>query len=389
MPKIKDIHALEILDSRGNPTIRSWVELEGGTQAKAAVPSGASTGVHEALELRDEDPGRYMGKGVQKAVKNVNEKISSELKGAEVTDHQNIDQIMLELDGTENKENLGANAILSVSLAVARAAAKAQDLPLYRYIRETFSLDYDGYRFPTPTMNVINGGEHANNSLTAQEFMIVPRLKNFSSSLQAGAEIFHTLESILNNRDYNTGVGDEGGFAPNLNSNEEAIELLLEAIEQAGYESQNEVGLATDIAAGEFYENGKYKFYEDKSPIGIDELAQIVEKWADDYPFVSIEDPLDQDDWEGWQKLTKRIGNKVDVVGDDLFVTNVERLQKGIDMNVANAILIKVNQIGTLSETIDTITTAQKNNYRTSVSHRSGETADTFISDLALAVNSE
>ncbi|MFB6182157.1 MAG: phosphopyruvate hydratase, partial [Candidatus Magasanikbacteria bacterium] len=389
MSDIKNISALEILDSRGNPTLRTWVELKDGTEAQAAVPSGASTGVHEAVELRDENKDRFHGKGVRKAVENVNKEIFSELKGISADNQRKIDQAMISLDGTDNKENLGANAILSVSLAVARAAAKSGEVPLYQHIRENFDLDLSSYNFPTPTMNVINGGEHANNALTAQEFMIVPVLDNFSENVRVGSEIFHQLKDILNNQDYSTAVGDEGGFAPNLNSNEEALELLVKSIEKTGYEPGTEVGLATDIAAGEFFQDGKYQFYENGGPIKKNELIEEVEDWVEKYPLISIEDPLDQDDWEGWQELTKRLGNEVDIVGDDLFVTNKERLKKGIDMDVANAILIKVNQIGSLTETIEAIKLAQKNNYNISVSHRSGETADTFISDLALAVNSE
>lgn len=389
MSKIVDINALEILDSRGNPTVRTWIELENGAVGWAAVPSGASTGVHEALELRDSDKSRYHGQGVQQAVDNVNNQISSELKGIDATKQKQIDKKMLKLDGTDNKENLGANAILSVSLATARAAAKAKNTPLYQYLRDKFFSEKDQLSFPIPTMNVINGGEHANNNLTAQEFMIVPQLDEFSECVRAGSEIFHKLKEILDNQGYSTAVGDEGGFAPNLDSNEEVLKLLVKAIKKTGYRPGSEIGLATDIAAGEFYKNGKYQFYESGGPIDKIELIEELENWVEKYPLVSIEDPLDQDDWKGWQKLTKRLKNKVDIVGDDLFVTSRDRLEKGIEMNVANSILIKVNQIGSLTETIQAIQLAQENNYSVSVSHRSGETADTFIADLALAANSK
>ena len=388
MSKIKDVHALEILDSRGNPTVRTWITLEDGTRAAAGVPSGASTGVHEAHELRDNDD-RFHGKGVQQAVRNVNSKIKQALVGREASNQKGIDNKMIDLDGTESKENLGANAILSASLAIARAAAKSESKPLYEYIRETFDLNTSGFDFPTPTMNVINGGEHADNNLTIQEFMIVPMLGNFKQKVRAGAEIFQTLKNILKEKGLSTAVGDEGGFAPDLDNNEQALQLLVQAIEETGYNPGKEIGLAMDIAAGEFFEDDKYKMVNNQGPIRTEEVIDILEDWLEKYPIVSIEDALDQDAWKQWQLLTEKLGDKVDLVGDDLFVTNKKRLQKGIDMGVANSILIKVNQIGSLSETIDTIKLAQENGYKASVSHRSGETTDTFIADLALAVNSE
>ncbi|PSO44826.1 MAG: phosphopyruvate hydratase [Parcubacteria group bacterium QH_9_35_7] len=388
MSTIKSIKAREILDSRGNPTIRTEVELENGTIGEASVPSGASTGVHEAHELRDGGD-RYFGKGVKKAVKNINTEIEAELQGMKITNARAIDETMIELDGTESKERLGANAILSVSLAAVRAGANYEEIPLYEYLRNTFELPEQEYELPIATMNILNGGEHADNNLTCQEFMIVPNVEGFSSKVRVGSEIFHTLKKILAEKGLSTGVGDEGGFAPNLDSNEEAIKLILEAIETAEYEPDSQVELATDIAAGEFYSDEGYKFYPEQSAIDEEELMKIVTEWNKNYPFVSIEDPLDQDAWEGWQKLTQKIGSEVDIVGDDLFVTNTERLQRGIDMGVANSILIKVNQIGSLSEAIDAIYLAKDNDYKTSVSHRSGETADTFIADLAVAVNSE
>lgn len=388
MSKIKDVHALEILDSRGNPTVRTWITLEDGTRAAAGVPSGASTGVHEAHELRDNGD-RFHGKGVQQAVRNVNSKIKQVLVGREASNQKDIDNKMIDLDGTESKENLGANAILSASLAIARAAAKSESKPLYEYIRETFDLNTSGFDFPTPTMNVINGGEHADNNLTIQEFMVVPILGNFKQKVRAGAEIFQTLKKILKEKGLPTAVGDEGGFAPDLDNNKQALQLLVQAIEETGYKPGKEIGLAMDIAAGEFFEDDKYKMVNNQDPIRTEEVIDILEDWLEKYPIVSIEDALDQDAWKQWQLLTEKLGDKVDLVGDDLFVTNKKRLQKGIDMNVANSILIKVNQIGSLSETIDTIKLAQKNGYKASVSHRSGETADTFIADLALAVNSE
>lgn len=388
MSKIKDIQALEILDSRGNPTVRTWVELEDGTRSAAAVPSGASTGVHEAHELRDGGD-RFHGKGVQQAVRNVNSNIKEALVGMDAEQHQDIDSKMIELDGTENKEKLGANAILSVSLAAARAAANSASVPLYEHIRNVYDLDLQEYKFPTPTMNVINGGEHADNNLTIQEFMIAPLLGSFKEKVRAGSEIFYTLKSILKEKGLVTAVGDEGGFAPSLESNEQALQLLVQAIEKTGYKPGEEIGLAMDMAAGEFFEDGKYKLINDQESVGTDKVVDILDDWLEKYPIVSIEDALDQDAWQQWQHLTEKLDNKVDLVGDDLFVTNEKRLKKGVDMSVANSILIKVNQIGSLTETINTIKLAKENGYKTSVSHRSGETADTFIADLALAANSE
>lgn len=380
--------AREILDSRGNPTVQATVFLKGGASGTASVPSGASTGVHEALELRDKTK-RYGGKGVQKAVKHVHTKIAAALTGKDVSKPREIDRIMLDLDGTKNKKKLGANAMLAVSLASARALAKARKMPLYASLRKSFKLPEERYRMPVPTMNIINGGQHADNALSVQEFMVVPMHKRFAERVRMGAEVFHVLKALLKKKKHHTGVGDEGGFAPDLKRNEEAIRLILKAIDAAGYVAGKDIFLATDIAASEFYKNGKYYFDDGKAPIDANGMIRTMARWVKKYPFLSVEDPLAEDDWEAWQKMTDKIGHDVAVVGDDLFVTNVERLQKGIDMGVGNSILIKVNQIGTLSETIDAIYLAKKHGYYTAVSHRSGETADTFIADLAVAVNSE
>lgn len=385
---IKEIHAREILDSRGNPTVEARVLLHGGAVGVAAVPSGASTGKHEALELRD-GAKRYGGKGVLKAVKNVNTKIAKALRGKDAGKQRMIDEIMLALDGTPNKKKLGANAILAVSLASARAAAAAKDVPLYRHIRETFRLKEKGWRMPVPTMNILNGGRHADNNLSIQEFMIVPIHRKFSERVRIGSQIFHTLGQLLQNKRYATGVGDEGGYAPELTNNEQAIKLILQAVKKSGYTPGKHVFLAMDVAASEFYKSGKYYFLSNKTGWTANKMIRTLDAWVKKYPFVSIEDPLDEDDWENWAILTKKLGKKVAIVGDDLFVTNVERIQKGIDMHVGNAVLIKLNQIGSLSETIDAIYLAKKNKYKVSVSHRSGETADTFIADLAVAVNAE
>ena len=385
---IKKIIAREILDSRGNPTVEAMVVLRDGSVGIAAVPSGASTGKHEALELRDKSK-RYGGKGVLKAVKNVNTKIAKALSGKDAAQQRKIDQIMLELDGTPNKRKLGANAILSVSLATARAAANSLGRPLYEHIRQTFGLREKGWRMPVATMNIINGGRHADNNLSIQEFMIVPIHRKFAERVRMGSQIFHTLGQILQNKRYSTGVGDEGGYAPDLANNEQALKLIIQAIKAAGFKPGKHVFLAMDVAASEFYKSGKYYFISNKTGWTANKVTRTLEGWLKKYPILSIEDGLDEDDWDNWVEHTKQLGKKTTLVGDDLFVTNVERVQKGIDMKIANAVLIKLNQIGSLSETIDTIYLAKKNNYKISVSHRSGETADTFIADLAVAVNAE
>ncbi|MGD9563617.1 MAG: phosphopyruvate hydratase [Pyrinomonadaceae bacterium] len=384
MSIIEQVWAREIMDSRGNPTIEAEVILEDGTTGRAAVPSGASTGENEAVELRDGDKLRYLGKGVLKAVENVNEKIGRELEGLDVLDQTQIDQAMIALDGTENKSNLGANAILAVSLASARAAAAFQELPLYRYIGGT-----NAKTLPVPMMNILNGGAHADNNVDFQEFMVMPvGAESFGEALRCGAEIFHNLKTVLKSRGYSTGVGDEGGFAPNLKSNEEAVETILDAVEKAGYKAGQNVMLALDPAASEFYSNGKYVFKKsDKRELSSEEMAAYWTDWCGKYPIISIEDGMAENDWEGWKNLTNSVGKTVQLVGDDLFVTNVKFLQKGIDEGAANSILIKVNQIGTLTETLDAIELARTNKMTAIVSHRSGETEDTFIADLAVATN--
>ena len=374
--------AREVLDSRGFPTVEAEVELEGGARGRAMVPSGASTGTHEALELRDGGK-RYLGKGVRRAVENVNERIAPELVGMDALDQEGVDRAMLELDGTPNKANLGANAVLAVSLAVARAAAEALGLPLYRYLGGV-----QGVTLPVPLMNVINGGKHADNRVDFQEFMLVPAgAGSFAEALRIGAEVFHTLKAVLKEKGYSTNVGDEGGFAPDLRSNEEAVELLLLAIERAGYTPGQEVSLALDPATSELYRDGKYHLEGEGKVLSSEEMVAFWEAWVEKYPIRSIEDGLAEDDWEGWRLLTERLGGKVQLVGDDLFVTNPERLRAGIERGVANAILVKVNQIGTLSETLEAIRLAQRSGYRAVISHRSGETEDSFIADLAVAVN--
>lgn len=389
MSKIRSIEAREILDSRGNPTIEATVVLHDGSVGVGAVPSGASTGSHEALELRDGGK-RYGGKGVLKAVKNVNAKIAKALIGMDALKQRAVDEAMLTLDGTKNKSKLGANAILAVSLATARAAATSSKVPLYKYLRQTFQLSYKDFRMPVPTMNILNGGRHADTGLTIQEFMIVPQHKKLSERVRIGAEVFHALKALLKKKGFNTGVGDEGGFAPVLKNNEEALKLIMQAIVAAGYKPGKDVKLAMDMALSEFYNNGKYFLNGEKSAaLSPKQVIATVQSWMKKYPFVSIEDPLAEDDWTNWQLLTKEVKGTIRLVGDDLFVTNSERLQKGIEMNVASAILIKVNQIGSLSETIDAIMLAQKNGYAVSVSHRSGETSDTFIADLSVAVHAE
>ena len=384
MSLIEQVWAREIMDSRGNPTIEAEVVLEDGTIARAAVPSGASTGENEAMELRDGDDLRYLGKGVLKAVENVNEKISVEVEGLDCLDQTLIDETMLGLDGTSNKSKLGANAILAVSLANARAAAAIMEIPLYRYIGGV-----NAKTLPVPMMNILNGGAHADNNVDFQEFMVMPvGAESFSEALRCGAEIFHNLKSVLRSRGYSTGVGDEGGFAPNLKSNEEAIETILEAIGKAGYTAGENVMLALDPAASEFYKEGKYVFKKsDKRELSSEEMAAFWTDWCYRYPIISIEDGMAENDWEGWINLTDSIGDRVQLVGDDLFVTNVKFLRRGIEEGAANSILIKVNQIGTLTETLDAIELARTNNMTAVISHRSGETEDTFIADLAVATN--
>jgi enolase len=384
MSQIDLIHAREILGSRGNPTIEADVILVGGERGRAAVPSGASTGEHEALELRDGDPKRYGGQGVLKAVANVNEIIARELKGKDALDQRALDQQLIDLDGTPNKSNLGANALLAVSLATARAAARFHKLRLYQYLGGEVA-----NTLPVPMMNILNGGAHAHNNVDFQEFMIVPLgAERFSEALRMGAEIFHTLKSVLQIKGYATGVGDEGGFAPNLDSNEEAIETIIEAIGQAGYNVGSDVLLALDPAASEFYDDGSYVFKKsDGRKLSSAEMISFWKDWVRKYPIISIEDGLAENDWDGWKALTDELGDRVQLVGDDLFVTNTKFLQKGIDLGVANSILIKLNQIGTLTETLDCIQLAKSNGRTVVISHRSGETADAFIADLAVATN--
>jgi enolase len=383
MTLIEAIHARQILDSRGNPTIEAEVLLSDGSHGRAAVPSGASTGAHEAWELRDGDKSVFMGKGVQTAVDNVNEQIADALQGMDATDQAGIDAAMIELDGTANKKNLGANAILGVSLATAHAAAAATGQPLYRYLGGV------GARLlPAPMMNIINGGEHADNSVDIQEFMVMPLgFERFSDALRAGTEIFHHLKKVLTDKGYNTAVGDEGGFAPDLKSNREALDVIMQAIDKAGYKAGEQVWIALDAASSEFYDSSTKKYSIDSKQLSGDEMVDFLADWCSNYPICSIEDGCDEDDWDTWKKLTQKLGDKVQLVGDDLFVTNVERLQRGIDEGIANSILIKVNQIGTLTETIDSIQLANRNNYTAVTSHRSGETEDATIADLAVAMS--
>ncbi len=380
MSDIYDVHAREIIDSRGNPTIEVEVMLESGAFGRAAVPSGASTGEREALELRDNDK-RYMGKGVRKAVNNINDKLAPKVIDHEADEQVYLDTMMIKMDGTKNKGKLGANAILGVSLAIAKAAAMEAELPLYRYIGGVSACE-----LPVPMMNIVNGGAHADNNLDIQEFMIMPAgASSFSEALRTGAEIFHNLKSILKSKGLNTSVGDEGGFAPNLDSNEEAITLIISAIKKAGYKPGKDVFLALDVAASELYTKGKYRF-EGKS-VGSDYLIDFYEKIIKKYPVISIEDGLSENDWKGWENMTGKIGSKVQLVGDDIFVTNKEIFAKGIQKNIANSILIKLNQIGTLTETIEAIEMAKRAGYTAVISHRSGETEDTTIADLAVAMN--
>ncbi|HLG70827.1 MAG TPA: phosphopyruvate hydratase [Chloroflexota bacterium] len=383
MAAIESVTAREILDSRGNPTLEVEITLDDGAVGRAAVPSGASTGVHEAVELRDGDSSRYGGKGVQKAVANVLETITPEIEGLEVTDQVAIDRTLIDLDGTPNKANLGANAILGVSLAVAHAAAASLDLPLYRYLGGV-----NGKVLPVPLMNILNGGVHADNNVDFQEFMAAPvGATSFAEALRMGAEVFQALKAALHKRGLGTAQGDEGGFAPNLQSNQEAVEAIVEAIKAAGYKPGEDVAIALDPASSELFKDGKYELKGEGRTLSASQLADLWEDWADRYPIVSIEDGMAEDDWDGWQELTKRLGGRIQLVGDDLFVTNTSRLQQGIDRGAANSILIKVNQIGTLTETLDAIELARRNGYTSVISHRSGETEDTTIADIAVATN--
>ncbi|MBK9331059.1 MAG: phosphopyruvate hydratase [Ignavibacteria bacterium] len=384
MPLIQKVHAREILDSRGNPTLEAEVILEDGTIGRAAVPSGASTGEREAVELRDGDKKRYNGKGVTKAVSNVNNTIAKKITGMNCLDQTLIDSVLIRLDGTGNKSKLGANALLGVSMAAAHASANFLRIPLYKYIGGV-----NARSLPVPMMNIINGGRHADNTVDFQEFMIIPAgAKSFSEALRYGVEVFHSLRTVLHKKNYNTNVGDEGGFAPNLKSNEEAIEVILEAINNAGYKAGKDIYLGLDVASSEMWKSGKYNFYKshipDKTP---EQMVKLYEKLVKDYPIVSIEDGMAENDWKGWKILTEALGDKVQLVGDDLFVTNTEIFQKGIDKEIANSILIKVNQIGTLTETLNAIELAKTHSYTSVISHRSGETEDTTIADLAVATN--
>ena len=385
MPYIDTVHARQIIDSRGNPTVEVEITTDSGAFGRAAVPSGASTGEHEAVELRDGDAGAYMGKGVLKAVANVNEVISPEIEGLDVRDQAELDGLLLSLDGTPNKGRLGANALLGVSLAAAHAAADVSGLPLYRYVGGT-----NATSLPVPMMNIINGGRHADNSVDMQEFMVMPvGASTFSQGLQMGVEVFHHLKKVLSAKGYSTAVGDEGGFAPNLRSNEEAIEVILEAVEKAGLSAGSDIMIALDPACSEMIQDDKYVFWKSDpdNPKSSEEMVAFWTGWVNQYPIISIEDAMGENDWAGWRGLTEAVGDRVQLVGDDLFVTNTKFLQKGIDEGCANAILIKVNQIGTLTETLQAIELAHKNGYRAVLSHRSGETEDTTIADLAVAVN--
>ncbi|MBP1932620.1 phosphopyruvate hydratase [Ammoniphilus resinae] len=383
MTIISDIYAREVLDSRGNPTVEVEVYLESGGFGRAIVPSGASTGAYEAVELRDQDSARYLGKGVLKAVENVNEIIAPEIIGLDALDQIGIDQLMIDLDGTPNKEKLGANAILGVSMAVARAAADALDIPLYVYLG-----GFNAKQLPVPMMNILNGGKHADNNVDIQEFMVMPvGAANFTEALRTGAEIFHQLKTVLKSKGLNTAVGDEGGFAPNLKSNEEALQTIMEAIKKAGYEPGKDVFLALDVASTEIYKDGVYHLEGEGLTKTTEEMIEYLSMLVDKYPIISVEDGLAEDDWDGWKKLTERIGSKVQLVGDDLFVTNTERLSRGIESGTANSILVKVNQIGTLTETFDAIEMAKRAGYTAVISHRSGETEDATIADIAVATN--
>ena len=386
MSNITKIHAREILDSRGNPTLEAEITLESGAFGRAAVPSGASTGIREALELRDGDKSRYLGKGVTKAVNNVNTEISDALVGMDGQDQVALDNKMIELDGTNTKERLGANALLAVSLAASHAAAKEHNEALYVHLGH--KLGSDKYTMPVPMMNIINGGEHADNSVDLQEFMIIPAgAPSFKEALRYGAEVFHTLRSVLAAKGMNTAVGDEGGFAPDLSSNEEAIEVILEAIEKAGYKAGEDIYIGLDAASSEFYKDGVYNLASEGKTFSSEEFTDYLATWVDKYPIISIEDGLDEGDWEGWSYMTKKLGDRVQLVGDDLFVTNTSILKEGIDKNIANSILIKFNQIGTLTETLNAIDMAHDAGYTSVISHRSGETEDSTIADLCVATN--
>jgi enolase len=382
MTVIVEVHGREVLDSRGNPTVEAEVFLSSGVSGRAIVPSGASTGEHEAVELRDGDKGRYMGKGVTKAVENVNTEIADALEEMDASDQRGIDQTMIELDGTDNKGRLGANAILAVSMAAARAVANTYEVPLYRYLGGV-----NASIIPLPMMNILNGGAHADSNVDFQEFMVMPvGAPSFSEALRWGVETFHTLKGVLKKKGYNTAVGDEGGFAPSLKSNEEAIELVVEAIQAAGYKPGEQIAIALDPAASEFYQDGKYVFKKsDKSVKTSEEMVKYWANWVNKYPIVSLEDGFAEDDWKGWKLFTDEVGSKIQLVGDDLFVTNTKRLQQGIDTKTANSILIKVNQIGTVTETLDCIELGRRNGYTSVISHRSGESEDSFIADLAVA----
>ncbi|MBL0057950.1 MAG: phosphopyruvate hydratase [Elusimicrobia bacterium] len=388
--RVASVHAREILDSRGNPTVEVDVVLADGSQGRAAVPSGASTGAHEALELRDGDKARYGGKGVRKAVDNVNVVLSRAVQGLDATDQRGLDRALLAADGTETKSKLGANAILGVSMAAARASAVSKKVPLHIHLRQTFGIRSKEFVLPVPLMNILNGGAHADNNVDLQEFMIVPVAGgSFHEALRAGAEVFHALKKVLKEKKYNTSVGDEGGFAPDLKSNEEAIQVILTAIQNAGYKAGKDVFLALDCAANEYHSNGQYCL---EGEVGFrnrtaDEMISVYEDWVNKYPIVSIEDGLAEDDWSGWKRMTDRLGKRIQIVGDDLFVTNPKRLEEGIRRQVGNAILVKVNQIGSLSETVEAVQMAQKAGYGAIISHRSGETEDSFIADLAVALN--
>jgi enolase len=381
---ITDIRAKEILDSRGNPTLRTWVGLSSQAEGISSVPSGASTGKHEALELRDGDQGRYMGKGVLKAIANVKNIIAPDITGMDALDQESLDHHLLQLDGTPNKSRLGANAILSVSMSAAQAAAQTSGLPLYAYLGKS-----ESFTLPVPLVNILNGGSHADNNVDIQEFMIVPAgISSYSEAIRAGAEVFHHLKKTLKTKGYNTSVGDEGGFAPNLGSNEEALELILQSIQNAGYVPGKDVYLALDVAASEFYIDGRYVFKKsDGSEKSIEQMIDFYISLVDKYPIISIEDGFDEDDWEGWKIMTEELGEKIQLVGDDIFVTNLDRFKKGIENGIGNSILIKLNQIGTLSETMNTISYAHEHGYTAVISHRSGETEDTFIADLSVATN--
>ncbi|MDD6879511.1 MAG: phosphopyruvate hydratase [bacterium] len=380
MMKIVDVKGREILDSRGNPTVEVDVILEDGTIGRASVPSGASTGSNEALELRDNDKNRYNGKGVLKAVENVNGPLRELVIGLDAYNQRDLDYKMIEIDGTKTKSRFGANAILGISMATLKAAALSKKIPLYEYVGE-------GRTIPRPMMNILNGGAHAINSLDFQEFMIIPMKDSIKEIVRVGSEVFHSLKSVLSSKGYSTGVGDEGGFAPNLSSNEEGFKLIVEAIEKAGYEKGKDVCIAIDVAASEFYKDGKYILKGENKTLTTDELIDFYKELINKYPIISIEDPVSESDWDGFSKITMELGDKIQIVGDDLFVTNKEYLQKGIDLKAGNAILIKVNQIGTITETIETIELARKNNYKTIISHRSGETEDTTIAHLAVGLN--